>query len=146
MEKRLKNYIEYYRQMATLISGITSNATVKFRDRTVIKDDEPDKTDSETLERIDKVLPGGREEFLREMLIQIGFFQHERFIHLVVTVLFAILAVFSVIAFVAIMQVSIIILAGMFFVLLIPYIRHYFILENGVQELYEYYDIIAHAK
>ena len=30
----------------------------------------------------------------------------------------------------------------MFFVLLIPYIRHYYILENGVQRLYEYYDQI----
>ena len=116
MEKRLKYYLEYYRQMSVNVKSGDGN------------------------------LPDGKEAFLKEMLIQIGFFQHERFIHLVVTVLFAILAVFSVIAFVAIMQISIIVLAGMFFVLLIPYIRHYFILENGVQQLYEYYDIIAHSK
>ena len=36
-----------------------------------------------------------KEEILREMLIQIGFFQHERMIHLIVTVLFAFLTIFT---------------------------------------------------
>lgn len=79
---------------------------------------------------------------LQEMLIQIQFFQHERLIHLIVTVLFAILAVISILASLMIQQLAVLLLCFMFFVLLIPYIRHYYILENGVQKLYEYYDKI----
>ena len=37
-----------------------------------------------------------KEEILREMLVQIGFFQHERLIHLIVTVLFAFLTIFTI--------------------------------------------------
>lgn len=43
-------------------------------------------------------IEGDKGEFLSQMLIQIGFFQHERLIHLIVTVLFAILAVISILA------------------------------------------------
>lgn len=81
--------------------------------------------------------------FLQEMLVQIGFFQHERLIHLIVTVLFAILAVMSILASLMIQELAVLLLCLMFFVLLIPYIRHYFILENGVQKLYEYYDEVT---
>ena len=42
-------------------------------------------------------IEGDKGEFLSQMLIQIGFFQHERLIHLIVTVLFAILDVFCAI-------------------------------------------------
>lgn len=72
-------------------------------------------------------------------------FQHERLIHLIVTVLFAILAVISILASLLIQEWAVLLLCLMFFVLLIPYIRHYYILENGVQKLYEYYDQIYAA-
>lgn len=75
-----------------------------------------------------------------EMLVQIGFFQHERLVHLIVTVTFAILAVTSTVACFLCPGVSFILLTGTFLILLIPYIRHYYILENGVQKLYKYYD------
>lgn len=83
-----------------------------------------------------------KEELRREVLIQIQFFQHERLIHLIVTVTFAILTVMSVLGFVATTQIGLLVLTGMLLVLLIPYIRHYYILENGVQKLYQYYDSI----
>ena len=86
------------------------------------------------------------EELLSEHLVQIGFFQHERLIHLIVTVLFALLAVMSIIASLLIPEWVVLLLCLMFFVLLIPYIRHYYILENGVQKLYEYYDEIGEGK
>lgn len=76
----------------------------------------------------------------KELLIQIGFFQHERLVHLIVTVLFALL---TIIVFVlAVTQFSLWSGLLLFFllVLLIPYIRHYYILENGTQKLYQYYD------
>lgn len=87
--------------------------------------------------------PQEKEELRRKVLVQIQFFQHERLIHLVVTVTFAILTVMSVLGFVTTNQIGLLILTGMLLVLLVPYIRHYYILENGVQKLYQYYDDIV---
>jgi len=75
-----------------------------------------------------------------KMLVQIQFFQHERLIHLIVTVLFALLTVLSILAFLALEQIGLLALSILLLVLLVPYIRHYYILENGVQKLYTYYD------
>ena len=75
-----------------------------------------------------------------KMLVQIQFFQHERLIHLIVTVTFAILTVLSIFAFLALEQIGLLALCILLLVLLVPYIRHYYILENGVQKLYIYYD------
>lgn len=72
----------------------------------------------------------------------IAFFQHERLIHLIVTVLFALCTVMTFIA-IAVWQVMILIpLAIAFLVLLVPYIRHYYFLENQTQLLYKDYDKI----
>lgn len=75
-----------------------------------------------------------------EMLIQIGFFQHERLIHLIVTVVFAILTIISIFGGLAWPGITTFLLTGLLLALLIPYISHYYYLENGVQKLYEYYD------
>ncbi len=90
----------------------------------------------------------GPEELERrrqEMLVQIGFFQHERLIHLIVTVTFAVLAFLTLIGCVLSFQIPLLLLELLLLVLLIPYIRHYYILENGVQKLYTYYDILEQA-
>lgn len=81
-----------------------------------------------------------RARLKEDLLIQIGFFQHERLIHLIVTVTFALLAFAAM--FFTIMQdnLGIYLLLALLLLLLIPYIRHYYILENGVQKLYQYYD------
>lgn len=84
-----------------------------------------------------------KEAFRSAMLVQIGFFQHERLIHLIVTMTFALLTLMPVIAGFAWPGVIWFIMIGLFLALLIPYIRHYFILENGVQKLYGYYDRLA---
>lgn len=81
-----------------------------------------------------------RRELAAKVLVQIQFFQHERLIHLIVTVTFAILTVLSIFAFLALEQIGLLALCILLLVLLIPYIRHYYILENGVQKLYTYYD------
>ena len=75
-----------------------------------------------------------------KMLVQIQFFQHERLIHLIVTVTFAILTVLSIFTFLSLTQIGLLLLSGLLIILLVPYIRHYYILENGVQKLYTYYD------
>lgn len=81
-----------------------------------------------------------RKGMAEKMLVQIQFFQHERLIHLIVTVLFALLTVLSILAFLALEQIGLLALSILLLVLLVPYIRHYYILENGVQKLYTYYD------
>ncbi len=81
-----------------------------------------------------------RQTAAADLLVQIGFFQHERLAHLIVTVTFAILALLTLLSLAMSGNVW---FAGLLFLvltLLIPYIRHYFVLENGVQKLYEYYD------
>ena len=85
-------------------------------------------------------------ELLRdETLRQIGFFQHERLIHLIVTVTFALLTVISLFAALFSESVMTFVLTLLLFVLLVPYIRHYYILENSVQKMYVYYDKIMKA-
>lgn len=83
-----------------------------------------------------------REEFLKEMLVQIQFFQHERLIHLIVTVCFALLLMLALIGCYLTPDFGLFALAALFFGLLVPYIKHYYLLENGVQKLYSYYDTI----
>lgn len=94
---------------------------------------------------IDKLLENGCDnwqEVLEDHLIQIGFFQHERLIHLIVTVLFALMEIISMVATVVIGNIGLILLDVLLLVLLIPYIRHYYILENEVQKMYFQYDRI----
>ncbi len=75
-----------------------------------------------------------------EHLVQISFFQHERLIHLIVTVLFALLEVVTLCTSVIIFTPFLGILVVLILVLLIPYVRHYYILENEVQKMYWQYD------
>jgi len=75
-----------------------------------------------------------------ELLIQIGFFQHERLIHLIVTVLFALMTVLVFFAAVTNFELWTGVLLVLLLVLLIPYIKHYYLLENGTQKLYRFYD------
>ncbi len=82
------------------------------------------------------------ESVLEEHLIQIGFFQHERLIHLIVTVTFAIMTLMSIVASIMLMEIPLFVLALLFLVLLIPYIFHYYILENETQKMYDQYDKI----
>lgn len=75
-----------------------------------------------------------------ELLIQIGFFQHERLIHLIVTVLFALMTILVFLMAVTNFSLWTGVLLLLLMALLIPYIKHYWLLENGTQKLYQYYD------
>lgn len=81
-------------------------------------------------------------EILQEHLVQIGFFQHERLIHLIVTVTFVILTLMSFVASLVVGMPALLALTLLFVVLLIPYIMHYYTLENEVQKMYVQYDRI----
>ena len=91
-----------------------------------------------------------KDEILREMLIQIEFFQHERMIHLIVTVLFAFLTIFTISCSCFLNNstygILFCLLSVLCLILLVPYIHHYYVLENGVQKLYEIYDKIRDTR
>ncbi len=98
--------------------------------------------------RIDELLKreeAAWEKVLEEHLIQVAFFQHERLVHLIVTVLFAVLEVMAILGTVILSamdkgNIALAIMTILLLVLLIPYIRHYYILENEVQKMYVQYD------
>lgn len=73
-------------------------------------------------------------------LIQIKFFSHERLVHLIVMALFAITSIISILYFNYSGSVAIFFLIIALLILLIPYIKHYYLLENSVQKMYTQYD------
>ena len=77
---------------------------------------------------------------MEEHLNQIGFFQHERLIHLIVTVTFALLEMLAILLSVISDSLFALLLPVVILILLVPYIRHYYILENEVQRMYVQYD------
>ena len=77
---------------------------------------------------------------LEEHLVQVGFFQHERLIHLIVTVTFALLEMLAIVLSVISDSLFTLLLPVVILILLVPYISHYYILENEVQKMYGQYD------
>ena len=75
-----------------------------------------------------------------DLLTQIAFFQHERLIHLLVTLAFALMELGCALATVLAPTMFTAALSLLLLVLLVPYVVHYYHLENGVQALYEQYD------
>lgn len=69
------------------------------------------------------------------LLVQIQFFQHERLIHLIVTALFALLTVITLLSNLFLMQPLLVVLEVFLLILLVPYIKHYYLHENGTQTL-----------
>ena len=80
------------------------------------------------------------EDVLSEHLQQISFFQHERLVHLIVTMTVAILTMLSMGIAIITQILTLSLLTGVLVLLLIPYILHYYLLENEVHKLYEQYD------
>ena len=77
---------------------------------------------------------------LEDHLIKISQFQHERFIHLIVTVTFALLTMLAFGYVYIFDNICFLLAAILFLVLLIPYIAYYYMLENNTQAMYELYD------
>ncbi|MBR4719250.1 MAG: hypothetical protein IKP31_03285 [Lachnospiraceae bacterium] len=102
--------------------------------------------------RIDRLLVTNDENtdwnaVMEEHLVQTGFFQHERIIHLLVTMLFALIEFICVATYIISGEIYVLALIGILLVLLVPYIMHYYLLENETQKLYEQYDkILKHVQ
>ncbi len=67
---------------------------------------------------------------------QIAWMQHERLIHLLVTLFFGLWTLLAVLFTVAFPRIELGLLIALLLLLLVPYVAHYFRLENGVQRWY----------
>ena len=94
----------------------------------------------EYIEEIDKVIASKKvtKEIISNHLVKIGFFQHERLIHLIVTLFYAFM--FIVFSMFGTISYIFLIISAILLVFLICYIIHYFKLENYTQYLYKQYD------
>ena len=97
------------------------------------------------LDYIDGILKDGEndrdwDKEIEHHLTQIAFFSHERLVHLIVFCLVAVCTIISIMTFVVKGAIMLLPLIVLFFVLLIPYCMHYYLLENSVQKMYDQYD------
>lgn len=76
------------------------------------------------------------------MLKRISFYQHERIVHLLVMLGFAVFFLISLALLLVKGGVGLIALTVLLLALLVPYIKHYWFLENSVQKMYTFYYII----
>jgi len=90
-------------------------------------------------ERLGKrVSPEKLSEWIDYHKNQITHLQDERIIHLLITLNFGICFLLAVLAYLILQQFILIVLGCLFFVLLVPYIFHYYFLENTTQRWYGY--------
>ena len=94
------------------------------------------------IERIDSLINENmiNNDLINEHIYKINFFQHERLIHLLVTLFYS----FIFIIFLALITLSYLFIpiAVILLVFVILYVYHYFYLENCVQYHYKQYDML----
>lgn len=73
---------------------------------------------------------------------KIAFMQHERIVHFLVTMMFAIILVIFISVLLFTENIAILALVTIILVMLGFYIKHYYFLENTVQKMYVIYDDI----
>lgn len=78
-------------------------------------------------------------DLANEILTEITFFQHERLVHLIVTFFTGIGTILFLLGFLYFENFFLLVLFLLTLLLFIPYIFHYYFLENGVQKLYNLY-------
>ena len=77
---------------------------------------------------------------IESLKTKISFFQHERLIHLIVTLFFVLFSlIFTFISYYT-KSIVFVIITLILYIFDIFYIIHYYILENGVQKLYKIFD------
>ena len=101
--------------------------------------------ENELLKMVEAGAPLTAEQLL-SVRTHIGFFLHERLVHELVMILFALLTVGGILFLVVVPEIPVLALDALFFALLVPYVKHYYGLENGVQRLYEAYEKLEKLK
>ena len=137
MEQRI---LQYRKQIDEWLQKMEQRAQTLSQDgeystQAIQRQSDTQKTDTEEQTMQEMV-----QDKLQEHLVQVGFFQHERLIHLIVTVTFALLEMLAIVLSVISNSLFTLLLPIVILILLIPYIRHYYILENEVQKMYGQYD------
>lgn len=137
MEQRI---LQYRRSIDEWLEKTEQSAQTLSQDgeystQAIQRQSDTEKTDTEEQTMQEMV-----QDKLQEHLVQVGFFQHERLIHLIVTVTFALLEMLAIVLSVISDSLFTLLLPVVILILLIPYIRHYYILENEVQKMYVQYD------
>ncbi|MCD7741991.1 MAG: hypothetical protein LUI06_07305 [Ruminococcus sp.] len=95
---------------------------------------------------LDAAMNDENTDFVRLMKIhkeKTRYFMHERAIHLLVMILVALCTLSSFLVAAVTEMLTLIPLVVLFLGLLVPYIAHYYFLENNTQKLYTYYDRIC---
>ncbi|NLY03909.1 MAG: hypothetical protein GXZ15_03620 [Campylobacter sp.] len=78
-------------------------------------------------------------QLLKSIKTHISFIQHERLAHLLITMLFTLLLLAFFVMFMIGGNLGIGAIMIIFFVFEIFYIKHYWVLENGIEKLYKIY-------
>ena len=104
----------------------------------------------EYIEGIDKLIESKKidniDELIEEHLLKIGFYQHERLIHFLVTILFTLLTFGTLLYTLNNFSIGFALLTVAFLCLEVPYIFHYYFLENSVQHMYDQHDDLVKIK
>ncbi len=134
MKKRMLAYLAYIDKIINyeIPTGAAFSLEGEYSDKKMKMDVVPTSKDYDAL--------------IARHLEQIAFFQHERLIHLLVTILFALLTFAAFFVNIFMFSYGLLGLMVLLLALLIPYIRHYYLLENGVQKMYKQYDILVERK
>lgn len=106
------------------------------------------KSIEDTIEEIEQKIKKKEinKDFAEEVLTKIQFFQHERLVHLIVTFFTGIGCILFLLGFIAFEMIPLFLLFIVTLMLFIPYIFHYYTLENGTQKLYDLYFEIKNTK
>lgn len=142
MEQRI---LQYRKQIDEWLTEMEQNVQTlsqhgEYATQAVQRQTHTQKTDIKKTDTEEQTMQEMVQDKLKEHLVQVGFFQHERLIHLIVTVTFALLEMLAIVLSVISDSLFNLLLPIVILILLIPYIRHYYILENEVQKMYVQYD------
>ena len=142
MEQRI---LQYRKQIDEWLTEMEQNVQTlsqhgEYSTPAVQRQTHTQKTDIKKTDTEEQTMQEMVQDKLKEHLVQVGFFQHERLIHLIVTVTFALLEMLAIVLSVISNSLFTLLLPIVILILLIPYIRHYYILENEVQKMYGQYD------
>ena len=88
-----------------------------------------DKLDKEKVKKLSKE---EKQNIKEDLLVKISFFQHERLVHLLVTIFTGISTILFLLGFLYFENIFMGCLFLITFLLFVPYILHYYFLENNV--------------
>ena len=138
--KQIDEWLTEMEQNVQTLSQHGEYSTQAVQRQTHTQKTDTEKTDIKKTDTEEQTMQEMVQDKLKEHLVQVGFFQHERLIHLIVTVTFALLEMLAIVLSVISDSLFTLLLPIVILILLIPYIRHYNILENEVQKMYGQYD------